>query len=136
LEFEVANMEPRNFQDLIAWEKAMELAVAVHGCCQKLPKHEMFALASQLRRASVSVPSNIAEGQGRGPGQDFSRFLRMALGSLQETQTQLLLAVRIDYLTEKDIAEAMGLSVDVNRLCRVLIRSLSITSNSKLPTPN
>jgi len=103
----------------------MDFAVEVNACCKKLPKHEMFALASQMRRAAVSVPSNIAEGQGRGPGLDFIRFLRIALGSLQETQTQLLLAVRIGYLSDEDIGSAIVLSGDVNRLCRKLIQSLS-----------
>jgi four helix bundle protein len=126
----------RDFQDLIAWQKAMDFAVEIHTCCHKLPKYELFGLASQMRRGAVSVPSNIAEGQGRGPGPDFIRFLRVALGSLQETQTQLLLAVKIGYLSEEDIRPAMVLSGDVNRLCRKLIQSLVHTPNFKLQTPN
>ena len=113
----------------------MEFAAEVYRLCQKLPKHKMFALASQLRRAAVSVPSNIAEGQGRGPGADFCRFLRVALGSLQESQTQLLLAVRVGYFEPCDVAPALNLVDEVNRLCRGLIQSLS-TPNSELRTPN
>lgn len=113
----------------------MDFAAEVYRLCQKLPKHEMFALASQLRRSAVSVPSNIAEGQGRGPGTDFCRFLRLALGSLQEAHTQLLLAVRVGYLQDDDVSKSFGLIDDINRLTRRLIQSLS-TPNSKRQTPN
>jgi four helix bundle protein len=132
LELEI---QPKSYRDLIAWKKAMDFAAEIYQLCKRLPKHEMFALASQLRRAAVSVPSNIAEGQSRGPGTDFCRFLRIALGSLQEAQTQLLLALRVGYFQEAELQTAFSIGDEVNRLCRRLIQSIS-TPNSKLQTPN
>ncbi|MGN6627044.1 MAG: four helix bundle protein [Tepidisphaeraceae bacterium] len=126
--------QTRSFKDLIAWQKAMDFAAEVHRLSSKLPKHEQYALADQLRRSGVSVPSNIAEGQSRGPGIDFCRFLRISLGSLQEAHTQLLLAVRFGYLKNEELEMVFGLINDVNRLCRRLLQS--VTPNSKRQTPN
>ena len=105
----------RDHTKLRAFELADEVALLTYKTTAEFPKNEQFGLTSQMRRAAVSVPSNIAEGQGRGPGLDFIRFLRIALGSLQETQTQLLLAVRIGYLSDEDIGSAIVLSGDVNQ---------------------
>ena len=80
-----------SFQDLNVWQKAMKLVREVYELTAQLPKEEKYGIVSQLRRASVSVPSNIAEGHGRSSKRDFSRFLSIALGSLREVQTLLLL---------------------------------------------
>jgi four helix bundle protein len=98
-----------NFKDLVVWQKAMDLAEAVHALCSRLPREETFGLVGQIRRAAVSVPSNIAEGQQRRGPREFAHFLSIAIGSLAEIETQLLLAIRFKYLSEADVSEAMKL---------------------------
>ena len=89
---------PEGFKGLDAWQSAMRLALDVYEATAGFPETERFGLVSQLRRSSVSVPSNIAEGYERGSRQDYRRFLRVALGSLAEVETQLLLARELGYL--------------------------------------
>ena len=88
----------KKYQKLVVWKQAMELALSVYKCTQGFPDEEKFGLTSQMRRASVSVASNIAEGAGRGSDKDFVRFLTMARGSLNELETQVLLATQLGYL--------------------------------------
>jgi four helix bundle protein len=82
----------KNYRELIVWQDSIRLAKAVYKLTEKFPKHEIYALGDQVRRAVVSVPSNIAEGQARKAPGDFRRFLHIALGSLAEVDTQLVLA--------------------------------------------
>ncbi|HMR99540.1 MAG TPA: four helix bundle protein [Anaerolineales bacterium] len=93
----------KNYRDLIVWQDAIKIAKTVYKLVEKFPKHENYALADQLRRAAVSVPSNIAEGQARKAPGDFRRFLHIALGSLAEVDTQLILAQEFGYLGKEDI---------------------------------
>jgi len=93
----------KNYRDLIVWQDAIKIAKMVYKLVEKFPKHENYALADQLRRAAVSVPSNIAEGQARKAPGDFRRFLHIALGSLAEVDTQLILAQEFGYLSKEDI---------------------------------
>jgi four helix bundle protein len=86
-------MSVRNYRDLVAWQRAMEFVEAVYELSRQFPSDERFALTNQLRRAAVSVPSNIAEGEGRFSKADFNRFLSMALGSLREAETQVEIAI-------------------------------------------
>lgn len=118
-------MSVQNYRQLVAWQKAMDLAEAVHVVTRAFPRDELFGLTSQLRRATVAVPSNMAEGQGRGTTKDFLHFLRIATGSLQESETQLLLARRFDYLSSPELDRLLALSDEVVRITNGLIRSLS-----------
>ncbi len=93
-------MERRKYQKLVVWQKAMTLVTDVYQAASALPGHERFGLAQQLRRAAVSIPSNIAEGAGRHSDREFARFLGIAKGSLQEVETQLLIAARLNYLSD------------------------------------
>jgi four helix bundle protein len=93
----------RNYRDLVVWQDSIQLAKAIYKLTEKFPKHETYALADQIRRAVVSVPSNIAEGQARKAPGDFRRFLHIALGSLAEVDTQLVLAQEFDYLKSNDV---------------------------------
>jgi four helix bundle protein len=93
----------RNYRDLVVWQDSIQLAKAIYKLTEKFPKHETYALGDQVRRAMVSVPSNIAEGQARKAPGDFRRFLRIALGSLAEVDTQLVLAQEFAYLTKEDV---------------------------------
>jgi len=82
----------KSYRDLVAWQKAMDLVTAIYRLTASFPKEEVYALTSQLRRAAVSVPSNIAEGQGRHGAAEFRHFLRQASGSLMELETQVMIA--------------------------------------------
>lgn len=109
------------YRDLIVWQKSMLLVEEVYKVTRRLPKYEMFALGDQLRRAVVSVPSNIAEGQNRGSHKEVVQFCGVALGSLAETETQLLIVER---LYEIDTSVAQDLAREINRMLIALIKSL------------
>jgi four helix bundle protein len=89
---------PSSFKDLRVWQEAMKLSVAEYHQTARFPKHELYGLTQQMRRAAVSVASNIAEGKGRGTDRDFGHFLFHARGSLLELQTQILIAEQLGYL--------------------------------------
>ncbi len=127
-------MAVKSYQDLIAWQRAMDLVEEIYRMTGTFPREELYGLTNQLRRAAVSIPSNIAEGQGRGIGQDFARFLRVAQGSLQEVETQLLIATRLHYISKEGISSLMSLAAEVGRLLRRLCQS--ITSNQEPTTSN
>jgi four helix bundle protein len=88
----------RSYKDLVAWQKAMDLVTATYRATAGFPRDELFGLTSQLRRAAVSIPSNIAEGQGRLSEKEFRHFLGQARGSLMEAETQLQIAENLGYL--------------------------------------
>lgn len=108
--------EVRSHRDLIVWQKAMDLAVGIYRLSKQFPKSETYGLTSQITRAAASVPANIAEGGARGSAGDYSRFLRIAKGSLMETETYLLLATRLDYLTILDAAPILDLIKEVSKM--------------------
>ncbi len=114
----------KNYRDLIAWQKAMELALLVYRCTAAFPDAETYALTSQIRKAAVSVPSNVAEGQGRKSEAEFRRYLRVAHGSLREVETQILLADQLGYLPERSTTNLMELAAETGRLISGLIRVL------------
>lgn len=87
-----------SYRDLIAWQKAKALALELYICTRKFPKHEIYGLSSQMRRAAVSVPSNIAEGKGRRSRKELVQFLYRARGSLLELETQLCIAYELEYI--------------------------------------
>src|SRR3954463_4296021 len=90
-------MASRNYRDLIVWQKAMDLVESVYRASRGYPKDEQYGLTSQIRRAAGSIPSNVAQGQGRGGDLEMVRFLRIAYGSLREVETQTLIAQRLGY---------------------------------------
>src|SRR5688500_6780886 len=116
--------EGPGYRDLIAWQKAMDLADAVYDACEAWPKNEMFGLASQARRAAVSVPSNIAEGQGRGMAGDFARFLGIAYGLLCEVETLVFMAHRRRFVDQPTRDSLIAGSTEVARLIHGLMRSI------------
>lgn len=111
--------------DLIVWNKAMDLAVCAHTISKRFPAREVYGLTSQVNRASVSVPANIAEGHARPTTRDFIHFLGIARGSLMELQTLLLLAVRLGYAREEGVLTAFGLITEVNKMLIALRRRLA-----------
>lgn len=117
-------MTVRNYDDLMAWRRAMDLTEAVYRVTKVFPKEEIYGLTCQIRRAAVSVPSNIAEGQGRQTTMDFLRFLAIAHGSLNELETQLVLAWRLKYLSDGGKSQLLDSVAEVARLLNGLQRSL------------
>ena len=115
----------KDFKDLIVWQKSMELASVVYLLVKKLPKEELFALSNQIRRAVVSIPSNIAEGQGRNSTKEFIHFLAIAKGSKAELETQLLLCAQINYLNNSDIETAINLIHEIGKMINALQKSLT-----------
>ena len=118
-------MAVRHYRDLIVWQKAMDFVVLVYKVTGGFPREELFGLTQQVRRAAVSVPSNVAEGQGRQTIRDFTHFLSIARGSLQEAETQILIAERLAYLSAEQTAAVIALSTEVTRLINGLCNSLS-----------
>ncbi len=116
--------EIRSYRDLVAWQKAMALAKRTYGATKLFPKEEMYGLVQQIRRAAVSVPSNIAEGYGRGSRMDYVRFLYTARGSLYEVETQTLIARDLGYLTDKQSDSLLEDADECSRLLGGLIKSL------------
>ena len=114
-------MSVKNFKELIVWQKSMKLAAEVYRLTKKLPKDELFGLTNQLRRAAVSIPSNIAEGNGRDSTKEYLRFLYIARGSRAEVETQLLLCVKLGYLQESEIELALGLCTEVSKMLNTVI---------------
>ena len=117
-------MKPKSYRELVVWQKAMGLAVEIHPIALSFPKVEMFGLTSQLNRCSTSVPSNIAEGQGRRTTGDFIHFLGIAQGSLNEAETQITLALRYDYIPEIVHDHLLEKTSEVGRILNGLIASL------------
>ena len=114
----------RSYQDLIAWQKAMDLVTEIYEVSHKFPREEIFALTSQLRRVAVSIPSNIAEGQGRSSRKEFLYFLGNAKGSLSEVETQVLIARKLDYIDDEVSNSLLNLSAEVGRILNGLLASL------------
>lgn len=116
-------MAGKNYRDLETWKRAMDLVEAVYEATRKFPKDELYSLTNQVRRAAVSVPSNIAEGQGRESEKEFLHHLAIAYGSLCEVETQIIIAERLSYLETKDTAKLLNRTGEVGRLLNGLSRS-------------
>lgn len=133
-------MQASRYQDLRAWQKAMGLVEQVYKATSSLPPEEMYGLKSQMRRCAVSIPSNIAEGQGRATRGEFQQFLGHARGSLYELETQILIAGKLGYLAASDgerlLADAKELGRTVNALIASLKPASSHVSVSQLTTDN
>jgi four helix bundle protein len=128
---------PKSYRELVVWQKAMALARDIYALTEALPKSEAFGLISQMRRAAVSVPANIAEGHGRLTDLQFRHFLGNARGSLYELQTQLELACDLGYLEKRKVSEQMERRFEVARLMNGLLavlgrrdREVSVAANS------
>ena len=105
-----------NYKELIVWQKAMTLTEEIYRIVKFLPKEELFGLSDQMRRAAVSIPSNIAEGHGRDTNGDFHRFLLIARGSLMELETQLEICKRLHYIPEKELKASGSLCREIEKI--------------------
>lgn len=114
----------RTYRDLEVWQAAMDLSVAIYRLTQSFPRQEVFGLSGQMRRSAVSIPSNIAQGQGRLNTKEFAHFLGIARGSNYELQTQLQIARTLDFGEKKLIAQAEELSYRIERMTNKLLSAL------------
>lgn len=116
-----------SYKDLLVWQKAVDLSVGCYRLSGDLPREEMYGLTQQIRRASVSVAANIAEGHGRETTGAFVHFLRIAQGSLKELETHLILSERVGLIAAGQTGALQGTCDELGRMLRALIRSLQQT---------
>ncbi|WP_052464533.1 four helix bundle protein [Geoalkalibacter subterraneus] len=126
-------MSVQSYKDLIVWQKAMDLVAMIYQVTRAFPKEELYGLTNQLRRAAVSIPSNIAEGHARSSTQEFHRFLSIARGSLAEVETQLLIAQRLGYLSANQLSPILSLQVEINKMTNSLMSKLATNPSSLAP---
>ena len=115
----------KNYRDLVVWQKSMKLVSEIYRHTKAFPEDERYGLTLQLKRSSISLPSNMAEGYGRNSTQDYIRFLRIANGSLFELQTQLEIALNLGFLTDESFSLLFESSREIERMLSSLIRKIS-----------
>lgn len=126
-------MGSRSYKDLVVWQKAMNLVVDCYRFTEDFPKSEMYGLTNQLRRAAVSIPANIAEGQGRQYDAEFIRFLYIAYGSLSELETHIEIAQRLNFLGKEKANNLLEQAAEVGRVLNGLIAFQENKPQSKPP---
>ena len=126
----ISYMKSSDFRELKVWQKAVDLAIDVYNLTRQLPKEEKFALSDQMRRAAISVPSNIAEGHGRDSSKDFVRFLSMSRGSLRELSTQLEISYRLQFIEKTKNIEISEKITEIDKMLTAL------ATNWQLKTDN
>lgn len=109
---------------LLVWQRAIQLSLAIYRLTAKFPKEEVYGLTSQLRRAGVSIASNIAEGYGRGSRGEYKQFLNFARGSNLEVQTQLLIAKELHFAAATDITATENLTIEIDKMLNTLLKKL------------
>lgn len=115
----------QSYKDLLIWQKGMALVKSIYLLCEQLPKEEVFGLQSQMKRAVISIPSNIAEGYGRNYTQNYVQFLRIARGSLLELETQLIISKELKLVGNKLYQKVQGLITEENKMLNAFIKSIS-----------
>ena len=121
--------EVRSYKDLLIWQKGIELTEKVYQLVKSFPNEELYALTSQIKRCTISIPSNIAEGYGRKSTKNYIQFLRISRGSLFELETQLIIANKLNYITDKEIADTIfNLIEEEGKMLNSFIKKLDIDS--------
>jgi four helix bundle protein len=118
-------MPVKNYRDLVAWQKAMDFVEAIYKATKAFPRDELYGLTNQLRRCSVSIPSNIAEGQGRRTDPEFAHRLSIARGSVCEAETQLMIAGRLGHVTKADLERLLEAAAEIARLITGLRKTVA-----------
>ena len=125
-------MPLNSYRDLKVWQKSMDLTFMVYKLVKFLPREELYALSDQMRRAVVSIPSNIAEGRQRGTVNEYKHYLYVAKGSLSELETQLMICEGLGYLGKEQIEPAMSLCAEISRMLTTLIQNLPIGGSKQV----
>jgi four helix bundle protein len=114
-----------SYREIKLWQKAIELVVDIYSCTRSFPREELYGLAGQLRRAAVSIASNIAEGKGRRTDREFLQFLHHARGSVFEVETQLTIASRLGYMPEAEVLRGGDSASEIARMLNGLIKAIT-----------
>ncbi len=114
-----------SFRELKVWQKAMDLVTDIYTTTTIFPQHEQFGITSQIRRSSISIPSNIAEGFGRNTNNEFVRFLRIAIGSIFELQTQLEISKNLKFVSIEEFNKMLLESTEIEKMLKALIKSIN-----------
>ena len=124
-------MSVKHYKELIVWQKSIDLVIMVYKIVKLLPKEELYSLSDQMRRAVISIPSNIAEGQQRNTTKDFLRFLSIAKGSLGELETQLIICEKLGYLTTEQTQPIVAQCTEISKMLNALISKIQnqVTQN-------
>lgn len=127
----------KSFKDLVVWQRSTDLSVSIYSITQTFPKYEMFGLTSQMRRASISVSSNIAEGNGRRGFGEYLAFLKISFGSLSELESQLLVSYRLKYISEEVYNKIVDeITICSKMLYKLIKRLKDKQSSTKYPVPS
>ncbi len=126
-------MRVKSYKDLLVWQKSLDLVEMIYQVSKAFPKEELYGLTNQLRRAAVSIPSNIAEGHARSSTAEFLRFLSIARGSLAEVETQLLIAHRLSYLPADQLSSILNVQAEINKMVNGLMGKLAPKSSPLIP---
>lgn len=118
--------EIKSYKDLLIWQKGIQIVKEIYKLCELLPKDEIFGLQSQLKRASISIPSNIAEGYGRNYTKSYKQFLTTSRGSLLELETQIIIAIELNFITNDNGKKVIDLINEENKMLNAFINSLKI----------
>ncbi len=121
--------EIKNHKDLIVWQKSVDLSVLIYEATEKFPREEMYGITSQMRRASISIASNIAEGRQRGTRKDFLHFVRIAKGSSAELETQIIICKRLDFSKNINYSKIEDTLEEIIRMLRSIIFKLTLQAN-------
>jgi four helix bundle protein len=123
----------KSYQDLVVWQKGIDLVVIAYKATTGFPKSETYGLISQIRRAATSIPANIAEGYGRGSRKEYLQFLMVAQGSLKELETHFIVSERLSYLTSTQKDRLLFQTDELGRMLGSLIRKLKASSSASTP---
>lgn len=115
----------RSYRELKVWQKGIELVKIIYGLTQSFPKSEMYGLASQMQRAAISIPSNIAEGQARQHTGEFRQFIHIAIGSAAELDTQVIVATELGYITTQNAQPVLDLILEIRKMSYALVNKLT-----------
>lgn len=118
--------EIKSYKDLLIWQKGIQIVKEVYILCELLPRDEIFGLQSQLKRASISIPSNIAEGYGRNYTKSYKQFLVISRGSLLELETQIIIAIELNFLTIEKCEKILDLISEESKMINAFINSIKI----------
>ena len=121
-----------SYREIKVWQKSIELVVDIYSCTRGFPNEEMFGLTSQLRRAAVSIASNIAEGKGRRTDREFLQFLHHARGSVFEVETQLTIASRLGYMPEAEVLRLRNSASEIARMLNGLIKAITSIADKQV----
>lgn len=130
------SLRMESFRDLKVWQKAVDLSVAIYRATERYPDQELYGLTSQMRRAAVAIPSNIAEGKARSGRADYSRFLAIARGSLAELETQIVISTKLGYLESNEVDALLESCAEVGKMLSGLRRALGSTEEVAGTTPS